>query len=401
MLDLLRNNGAAMVFRKTTVACLLFLCILVFSAGSPAQTADDEVTPQVQSLYEQAKAAQQRGDNATAIQKYRVMLKLAPHLAPAYNNLGMLYFNQGDYSHAAQVLEQGLKLNPDMPTASALLGLSYAQLGEDEKAAPLLETAVRANPNDDTAQMALARTLVNLKRFDEATPYLRSYLDRHPKDQQAWYLLGKTYLQLSEDALGRINQIDPNSAMAHMVAGEIDESMKNYDGALVEYKKAVDLAPKQPGMHEHMGNVFWVTGKWDSAQTEFRSELRINPNNCTVRWKLANAMLEANASAQEALTEVNQAIERCPNLMQARVDRARALIKQGKYDDALPDLMLAEKDSPDEPSIHFLLSSVYKAQGKTAEAQQEIRTYGRLQRQASEAVAQQASDAISIKSSAH
>ncbi|HYK37763.1 tetratricopeptide repeat protein [Alloacidobacterium sp.] len=366
-----------------------------------AQSAEDEVTPQVQELYAQAKAAQDRGDNATAIQKYRAMLKLAPHLAPAYNNLGMLYFNQRDYPHAAQVLEQGLKLNPDMPTASAMLGFSYAEMGENEKAEPLLEAAVRANPNDDNAQMALARTLIHLKRYDEATPYLKSHLDKDPKDTQAWYLLGKTYLQLSEDALGRINEIDPNSVTAHIVAGEIDESMKNYDGALVEYKKAIDMAPKQPGGHDHMGNVFWETGKWESAQTEFKAELANDPNNCTARWKLANAMLEANALAQDALTELNRAVEQCPTLMQARVDRARALVKLNKQDEALPDLLLAEKDSPNEPSIHFLLANVYRAQGKAADAQRELRTYGRLQREASESVAAQASDAISIKSNAH
>jgi tetratricopeptide (TPR) repeat protein len=366
-----------------------------------AQSADDEVTPQVQDLYAQAKAAQQRGDDASAIQKYRAMLKLAPHLAPAYNNLGMLYFNQHDYANAAQVLEHGLKLNPDMPTASTLLGLSYVQMGESEKAEPLLESAVRANPSDDNAGMALARTLINLRKYDEATPYLKSHLERNPKDQQAWYLLGKSYLQLSEDALGRINQIDPNSVTAHEVAGEIDESMHNYDGALVEYKKAIDLAPQQPGTHEHMGNTYWVTGKWDSAQTEFKAELVNAPNDCTARWKLANAMLEANASAQDALTELNRAIDHCPGLMQAHVDRARALIKLGKHGDALPDLLMAEKESPDEPSIHFYLSSVYKAQGKTADAQQEIRTYGRLQREASESVARQASDAISIKNKSH
>jgi tetratricopeptide (TPR) repeat protein len=369
--------------------------------GAFAQSADDEVTPQVQDLYAQAKAAQQRGDDASATQKYQAMLKLAPHLAPAYNNLGMLYFNQHDYASAAQVLEQGLKLNPDMPTATALLGLSYVQMGENVKAEPLLESAVRANPSDDNAEMALARTLINLRRYDEATPYLKSHLERNPKDQQVWYLLGKSYLKLSEDALGRINQIDPNSVTAHEVAGEIDESMRNYDGALVEYKKAIDLAPQQPGTHEHMGDTYWVTGKWDSAQTEFKAELANAPNNCAARWKLANAMLEANAPAQDALAELNRAIDHCPTLMQARVDRARALIKLGKHDDALPDLLMAEKDSPDEPSIHFFLSSVYKAQGKTADAQQEIRTYGRLQREASESVARQASDAISIKSTSH
>ena len=382
---------------------LLFFILLSTAAGAPllAQSANDEVTPQVQELYAQAKAAQQRGDDAAAIQKYRAMLKLAPHLAPAYNNLGMLYVNQHDYGHAVEALEQGLKLNPDMPTASALLGLSYAELGENEKAEPLLEAAVRANPNDDNATMALARALISLKKYDEAAPYLKSFLNRNPKDQQAWYLLGKTYLQLSEDALGRINQIDANSATAHIVAGEIDESMHNYDGALVEYQKAIEVNPHQAGAHAHMGNTFWMTGKWESAESEFKAELAIDPNNCTARWKLANSMLEANASPQDALTELNQAVDHCPTLMQARVDRARALVKLGKDDEALPDLLLAVKQNPGEPSIHFLLSTVYKAQGKTTDAQQELHTYARLQREASEAVASQASDAINIKSTSH
>jgi tetratricopeptide (TPR) repeat protein len=379
------------------LAPLLFVGLMAAAAFAQS-SADDEVTPQVQTLYAQAKAAQQGGDNAAAIEKYRAMLKLAPHLAPAYNNLGRLYFNEHDYSRAVQALKQGLELNPDMPTASALLGLSYLELGEDEKAEPLLEAAVRANPNDDNAEMALARGLIHLRRYDEATPYLKSFLGRHPEDQQAWYMLGKTYLQLSEDALGKINQIDPNSVVAHEVAGEIDESMHNYDGALVEYKKAVDMAPLQPGTHMHMADTFSVMGKWDSAQTEFKAELANDPNNCKARWMLANATLEANGSTEDALSGLNQSIDRCPTLMQARVDRARALIKLGRQKEALPDLLMAEKDSPKEPSIHFLLSQVYKADGQTAEAQQELRTYAQLQREAAEAVAGQASDAISIKS---
>lgn len=389
---------AIRLFRSLVV---MFSCAMMAVYVCAQSSADNEVTPQVQELYAQAKAAQERGDNAAAVEKYRAMLKLAPHLAPAYNNLGMLYFNQRDYAHAVEALEQGLKINSDMPTASTLLGLSYAQLGESEKAEPLLEAAVRANPNDDNAEMALAHTLINLKKYDEATPYLKNFLERNPKDQQAWYLLGKSYLQLSEDALGKINQIDPNSVTAHEVAGEIDESMRNYDGALVEYKKAIDMAPKQPGTHLHMANTYWLIGKWDSAQTEFKAELANDPKNCTARWKLANATLEANGAAEDALADLNQAIDRCPALMQARVDRARALVKLGKHDDALPDLLMAEKDSPREPSIHFLLASVYKAQGKTAEAQQEMRTYGRLQQEASEAVAAQAGDVNSIKNTSH
>ena len=206
---------------------------------------------------------------------------------------------------------------------------------------------------------------------------------------------------MSQDALGKINEIDPNSVVAHEINGEVDESMHNYDSALVEYKKAVDIAPQQPGTHLHMANAYWLIGKWGSAETEFKAELANDPNNCSAHWKLANAMLEANESNDEALKELNRSIELCPSLMQARVDRARALIRLGKHEEAYPDLQLAEKDSPDEPTIHFLLASVYRSQGKTADAQREMQTYGRLQREASAAVAGQASGASAIKSNAN
>lgn len=370
------------------------------SSASPIQ-AHDEVTPEVQRLYEEARAARQQGNSATAAEKYRAMIKLAPHLAAAYNNLGMIYFDTHQYKSAIKVLERGLQLNPNMPGAAAMLGMSYFQLGENTKAIARLETALHANPKDDLAEMILVKALLNIGRSSDAITHLNNYLARNPKNQEALYLLGKTYLHLSEEALGKINEIDPDSVIAHEVAGEIDQSMHNYDLALVEYKKAIDKAPRQPGTHMHMADAYWNIGKWTAAEAEFREELKNDPNNCLARWKMANSMLEANESNDEALVALNQSIERCPALMQARVDRARALVRLGKHTDALPDLMMAEKDAPHEPSIHFLLAAVYRAQGKRDEAQAELQTYSKLQREASANVAAQASEVNNLKNAAN
>ncbi|WP_109486285.1 tetratricopeptide repeat protein [Occallatibacter savannae] len=390
--------GVLRTTKLSLVAAALALCVCPAVLG---QAGDAEVTPKVQQLYAEANAASEGGDAANAIEKYRAIIKLAPHLAAAYNNLGALYFDQRDYAHAAETLKRGLELNPNMPTAAAILGMSYVQLGENDKAEPLLRKALRANPKDDKVEMTLTRMLMNEKKLDEAARHLNDYLARNPNDQQAWYMLGKTYLQLSENSLKKINEIDPDSVVAHEIAGEIDESMHNYDLALVEYKKAVDAAPEKPGTHMHMGDAYWYIGKWKSAQDEFRAELKNDPYNCMAHWKLANAILEANDSNDEALTEANAAIERCPALMQARVDRARALVRLGRQPEALPDLLMAMKDSPREPSIHFLLANVYRSQGKNAEAQKEMQTYGTLQREASAAVAGQASSSAEIKNAAH
>ena len=393
--------GVPAIFPRRTWF-LLMLWLLAFVQARAVQPQDNnEVTPQVQNLYAEAKAARQRGDSATAVEKYKQILKLAPNLAAAYNNLGMIYFDDHEYQRAIEVLQRGLQLNPNMPGASAMLGMSYFQLGNNEKAQPLLETALRANPKDDQVEMVLVHILINAQKFPEAASRLNDFLAHNPKSQEAWYLLGKTYLQMSEDALKKINEIDPDSVVAHEIAGEIDESMHNYDLALVEFKKAIDKAPKAPGTHMHMGDAFWQMGKWQSAQEEFRAELANDPNNCIARWKLANAILEANDSAEDAYSELNKVVDRCPTLMQSRVDRARALVRLGKQAEALPDLLMAENESPREPTIHFLLAAVYRAQGKSAEAQTEMQTYGKLQREASAAVAAAASDANSIKSNAH
>ena len=151
----------------------------------------------------------------------------------------------------------------------------------------------------------------------------------------------------------------------------------------------------------HMANAYWLIGKWSSAETEFKAELAIDPNNCSAHWKLANSILEANDSNDEALAELDQSIRLCPTLMQARVDRARALIRLGRHAEALPELQLAVAESPNEPTIHFLLASVYRVQAKGSEAQQEMQLYRELQRVAAANVAAQAKESTNIKTESH
>ncbi len=377
------------------VVCLVFCGDSAFSAQGSA-----DVSPRVQTLYAEAGAARQAGDVPLAIAKYEAILQAAPRLAPAYNNLGALYFDTADYTAAARTLERGLALDPKMTSAAGVLGMTYLKLGRNEEAKTRLQVAVAARPTDNTLQMSLARSLLNLNEYDEAANQLQLYVKRNPRDQAALYLLGKTYLQLSEAALGKIRTIDPDSVTAHEVAGEIDESMHNYDGALAEYNRAVQLAPDQPGTHYRLGNTFWIEGKWELALGEFEADLRNDPRNCTTEWKLGNTLLAANHVPSEALHHLNHAIEQCPGLMQARVDRASALLKLDQPQSATEDLLLAVKDSPREPSIHFLLSKAYKLLGKNDDARVELETYGRLQREASEATAARAGDVIQIKNTA-
>ncbi len=366
-----------------------------------AQAQNAAVSPAVEQLVAEAHAAQSQGDLATAIAKYQEIIKISPHLAAAYNNLGMLYVQQNDLPQAVAVLEKGLKIDPSVVATAALLGSAQLSMGQYKEARPHLEAAVHGNPKDDFARRLLARDLISLKDYDGAVVQLRTLVTHNPKDQDAWYLLGKTYLQLSEAALGKINQIDPNSALSQEVAGEVMQSMGNSEGALGAYKKAVEIAPHEPGTHEHLADEYWTLGKWESARDEFQAELANDPNNCQARWKMANSVLSMHGPADQALKELNTVIEQCSDLMQARVDRGRALISLGQAADALPDLLLAEKANPDEPTIHFYLANAYRTQGRADDSHNEMQTYKKLMDNVSQSESKRAADEQKIMNESH
>jgi tetratricopeptide (TPR) repeat protein len=351
----------------------------------------------VQKIYGEAKAAEARGDLAGATASYESLLQIAPSLGPAYNNLGSLYLRQREYKKAAAVLEKGLKIDPKMPSASALLGISLYEMGEYAEARHNLETALRANPKDDNAELILANDLMKLDEWDSAAGHLTKLAQRQPNNQEIWYLLGKVHMKLSEQALSRLNEIDPNSVWVHQISGEIMESMKNFDGALIEYKKAVEIAPQQPGTHYSLGNAYWSLASWDAATQEFRAELENDPSNCMAQWKLGNIILEQHLDAGEALADVEKALVICPNLVQARVDRAKALLKLERNEDAMKDLLAAEKTNPEEPSIHFLLAQALRALGRTKEAQAEMGVFSKLEESSRAAVAERAKQVIQNK----
>jgi tetratricopeptide (TPR) repeat protein len=376
--------------RRRPVLCVAVILFAFAFPGSRAQSQSSAVDPQVEKLYAEAKAAEAGGDPSAAIAKYEAMLQLAPTLGAAYNNLGALYVRQREFEKAVAVLEKGLKVDPQMSSAAALLGISFYEMGDYALARPRLEAALKANPKDSNAELLLAKVLVQLGEPEAAVVHLRQIARREPKNQEVWYQLGQIYMKLSQDALGKLRDIDPDSLLIHEVSGEIMESMNNYDGAIIEYKKAVAMAPNEAGTHYKLGSAYWSISQWDAATAEFQAELVNDPRNCSAQWKIGDIVLMQHGDAEQALADINKALAICANLTEARADRARALLRLNHPQDALPDLLAAEKASPDDPTIHYLLAQAYRTLGRTPEAQAEMQLFSKLEETARAATAARA-----------
>src|ERR1019366_8779549 len=89
----------------------------------------------------------------------------------------------------------------------------------------------------------------------------------------------------------------------------------------------------------------WSLSQWDSATEQFQAELSVDPANCMARWKIGAIVLQRNGNPDEALADINRALSMCPSLTDARVDRARALIKLNRNAEAGTDLEAAAKAS--------------------------------------------------------
>jgi tetratricopeptide (TPR) repeat protein len=394
----IRNLIFASCQARILLLAVLSLVCLACSSANLAQGNPESNDQRVQELYAAAKAAESRGDIAIAAADYESLLQIAPRLAPAYNNLGALYLRMRKYQQAAEVLERGLKINPKMSSAAALLGISRYELGDYAAARASLESALRASPKDDNAELFLANDLIKLGEFDLAVEHLKKLSQRHPDNQEFWYLLGKVHMKLSEQALSKLSEIDPNSVWVHEISGEIMEGMKNYDGALVEYKKAVEMAPQQAGTHYLLGNAYLSLSMWEAAAEQFHAELGNDPANCMAQWKLGSIVLEKHGDSEEALANLEKALTICPSLTAARLDRARALMKLDRNAEAVEDLTAAEKSDPSEPSTHFFLAQTYRALGRTQEAQAEMKVFGKLEENSRAATAERARQVLQEKS---
>src|SRR5258708_32416592 len=110
----------------------------------------------------------------------------------------------------------------------------------------------------------------------------------------------------------------------------------------------------------------------DADVEQFKAELANDPGNCMAQWKLGKIVLEQHANPEESFANTEKALAICPNLMAARVDRTRALMKLERHAEAVKDLEATEKSDPAEASTHFLLDQQERALGKTQQGHAEM-----------------------------
>jgi tetratricopeptide (TPR) repeat protein len=176
----------------------------------------------------------------------------------------------------------------------------------------------------------------------------------------------------------------------HLAAGEANESQGLNDAALKEYRAALAIDPKRPGIHFRLGRVLLAQSEQGTngseresdALNEFGRELQNDPTNANAAYEIAEIHRKAG-DLGEARTFFEMALKHYPDFEDALIGLGRSLVALQQPKAALPYLTKAIALNAKSAVAYYQLAQAHRALGDTAAQEKALAMFEQL-RSASE-----------------
>lgn len=344
--------------------------------------------------FQEGEQALAQGRYEEAARAYEKLKELSPTTAEVHAKLGLIYFQQRDYTRAVAALRQALKLKPSLPRADILLAMSLSELGQFKEALPGLRKGFRQAaeaPLRRSAGLQLLRAYTGLEQDADAMDVALQLSRLHPDDPEVLYHSSRLFANFAYLQTMKLSQVAPASVWMHQAAGEINESRGYLDAAIREYREALALDSRRPGIHFRLGRALLARAlradseaegsSWrEQAMKELEEELRVDPTSANASYELGELYRKAG-DLEKAGALFEQALKHYPDFEDALIGRARVLVAQGKPELAVPPLRKAISSNPANEVSYYQLSVAYGRMGNAAEQQKALVEFQRLRSQ--------------------
>jgi len=281
-------------------------------------------------------------------------------------------------------LRTALKLQPSLWNAQALLGMTELRSGNRHDAKPLMEESFGhvQDPNlRSQAGLDLIKLYYESKELDRVVDVLRALQGSSASDPVVLYNAYRTYSDLAARSLATLAQVAPESAQMHEILGQALTSQDNFPGAIVQYRKALEINPQISEIHVELGQMILTNSLDESgrqqAEKEFASALATDPNNAECEYMLGE-IAWLRSKPQDAFTHYSRALEMRPEFVDAQIAVGRALTTLGQTTQALAHLEEAIRLDPQNEVAHYRLGQAYRKLGRTADAERESASFRKL-----------------------
>ena len=159
--------------------------------------------------------------------------------------------------------------------------------------------------------------------------------DPNPQQRDAIMSLFKQgHLQQSLDEATKLLTYFPNSIFLHQISGGSNFGLKNFDAAILHYKKVLKVKPNNEKIHNNIGIVFQETGDTKSAISSYKKAVRIQPNYAEAYNNMGIAYRQ-KGNFDLALQSYDKALKINPNFIKALYGSATTLQLRGSLSAAI------------------------------------------------------------------
>jgi cytochrome c-type biogenesis protein CcmH/NrfG len=147
--------------------------------------------------------------------------------------------------------------------------------------------------------------------------------------------------------------------------------------AIVNLREALKINPHLPSAHFELGELLYNSTNDASkaqAEPEFQAAIADNPADEQAHLMMGEAAAK-RGDTKAAFTEDSKAVELQPNDADALVELGKILMTMNENDKAQEMFERAVKADPTNTVARYRLSVLYRRQGKTSEADQQMTEY--------------------------
>jgi len=262
-------------------------------------------------------------------------------LSILYQQLGMLYKDTQNYQAAIYTFQELSRLGDEEDRRSRLLIMdTYRQARDLPKALQAGKEAIAKYPDDSSIRSSLAMMLGEAQQPDEAIKLLQAGLKGGAGDRETFLSYAQIYershrFSEAEAAARKAESLAVQPAdneLAWLILGAIFERQKQYEKAEEEFKKVIDVNPKNAMVLNYYGYMLADRGiRLDEAHDLIQRALDQEPFNGAYLDSLGWAYYKQNKLEQAELT-LRKAVERESHDPTIREHLGDVLAKQGRMD---------------------------------------------------------------------
>lgn len=366
------------------VECYLQLISLEFDQGewekgiAIARKAIDTWSPLGEFYFMMGCASYQLKEIEAAISCFRMALELRPYLVDALKNLAKIYYNQRNFSEAIPLLTKTLKIIPYDFETELLLEHSLkkrSRIREEDRPkltqdiADKLELKYRYVFETDINQVLKAVSvsaigLIQSGKLDKAKDWLRYFLEVNDQSASFNYNLAKIY-ELNNE-LGkalryalRAKELKKDYKDAYDLIGSIFFKLQDFEKSLQFYENVIAFDPEDAMSYYNIGCVHFSIKNYEKAEENWKKAIDIE--------KLRKKEKEKEKSARDEL-KMALTVQVRPISFEAHKSLAFLYLQQSLKEKALEEFEKANEIEPDDPEPYFEIGKIYYELKETEKA---------------------------------